>query len=139
MRASRGVVLASVLAAALLGGVGSAQAGEQAAGANAAAQSPQSICGSGYYVQRQHKLPGAIAYQLYNGSSNCAVTIKTASIGTPTRTTAGLQVQGASWSYDTGDYAYYAGPVRAKAAGKCVRYFGYHGGTSYTSPFGNCG
>lgn len=139
MRASRSVVLAGVLSTALLAGAGAAQAGDRGAGAKAAAPSPQSICGSGYYVQRQHALPGAVAYQLYNGASNCAVTIKTASVGTPTKTTAGLQVQGRDWSYDTGDYAYYAGPVKASAAGKCVRYFGFHGGTSYTSPFGNCG
>ncbi len=140
MRASRLAVLGSVLAAAALASVGSAHAADVGTTAKAAAaQSPQSICGSGYYIQRQHALPGAVAYQLYNGSSNCAVTVKTSSVGTPTRTTAGLQVQGSTWSYDTGNYAYYAGPVKAAAAGKCVRYFGFHGGTSYTSPFGNCG
>lgn len=100
---------------------------------------PQGVCGSGYYVQRSHSLNGAIVYQLYNGSYNCAVTIKTSSIGTPTRTTAGLQVSGSDWAYDTGDYRYYAGPVKQYGKGKCVRYFGYHGGTNYTSPWGNCG
>ncbi|MFY1650714.1 hypothetical protein ACN27J_07440 [Solwaraspora sp. WMMB762] len=104
-----------------------------------AAYTPEGVCGSGYYVQRSYPLPGARVYQLYNGSSNCVVTIKTASVGTPTRTTAALQVSGSDWSTDTGDYRYYAGPVRVPAAGKCVRYFGYHGGTSYTSPWGNCG
>ncbi len=64
----------------------------------AAAATPQSICGSGYYVQRSHALPGAVAYQLYNGSYNCAVTIKTASVGKPTRVGAGLLIKGGSWS-----------------------------------------
>jgi hypothetical protein len=100
---------------------------------------PQGVCGSGYYVQRSHALSGATVYQLYNGSYNCAVTIKTSSIGSPTRTTAGLQVSGLDWAYDTGDYRYYAGPVKQYGKGKCVRYFGYHGGVSYTSPWGNCG
>lgn len=142
MTPSRLLIAAGAIAAISLGTLSAGGAGPAQAApgqTQAAAQSPQSICGSGYYVQRQHNLPGAVAYQLYNGSSNCAVTIKTSSVGTPTTTTAGLQVQGSSWSYDTGDYRYYAGPVKASAAGKCVRYFGYHGGTSYTSPFGNCG
>jgi len=104
-----------------------------------AAYTPQGLCGSDYYVQRSHALPGARVYQLYNGSHNCVVTIKTASVGTPTRTTAGLQVEGQGWSYDNGSYRYYAGPVKARAAGKCVRYFGYHGGDNYMSPWGNCG
>ena len=99
---------------------------------------PQGVCGSGYSIQRSHALNGARVYQLYNGSTNCVVTIKTASVGKATRTTAGLQVAGSNWAYDTGDYKYYAGPVKQYAAGKCVRYFGYHGGTAYTSPWGNC-
>jgi hypothetical protein len=99
---------------------------------------PQGVCGSGYTVQRSHALTGAVAYQLYNGSYNCAVTIKTSQVGTATRTTAGLQVSGGNWAYDTGDYKYYAGPIKQYGKGKCVRFFGYHGGTSYTSPWGNC-
>jgi hypothetical protein len=104
-----------------------------------AAYTPEGLCGGGYYVQRSHSLPGARVYQLYNGSSNCVVTIKTSSVGTPTRTTAGLQAEGRDWAYDIGDYRYYAGPVRLYAAGRCVRYFGYHGGGNHTSPWGNCG
>ncbi len=130
---SRMAALGWLTTAALLASAGTA------VGTQAAAASPQSICGSGYYVQTSHALPGARAYLLYNGTSNCAVTIKTSSVGTPTRTTAGLQVQGSSWSYDTGMYSYYAGPVKQAAAGKCVRYFGFHGGQDYTSPFGHCG
>lgn len=107
--------------------------------AQAQAYTPEGVCGSGYYVQRSYPLPGARVYQLYNGSSNCVVTIKTSSVGTATRTTASLQVQGRPWSTDTGDYRYYAGPVKAAAQGKCVRYFGFHGGRNYTSPWGNCG
>lgn len=137
MSRSRIAAAAGVSVALMLGTAAATQAAPSAV--KAAAASPQSICGSGYYVQRSHTLPGAVAYQLYNGSSNCAVTIKTSSVGTPTKTTAGLQVQGKDWAYDTGNYAYYAGPVKQAASGQCVRYFGYHGGTSYTSPFGNCG
>ncbi|MCA2212124.1 hypothetical protein [Jidongwangia harbinensis] len=100
---------------------------------------PRKVCGSGYGVQRAHALPGATVYQLFNGRTNCVVTIKTAAVGRPTKITAGLRVAGSSWAYDTGRYAYYAGPVKQAGAGKCVRYFGYSGGRNYTGPWGNCG
>jgi hypothetical protein len=100
---------------------------------------PQGVCGSGYYVQRSHALTGATVYQLYNGRYNCVVTMKTASIGRPTKITAGLQVKKSSWAYETGKFAYYAGPIKQYGAGKCVRFFGYHRGTSHTSRWGNCG
>ena len=139
MHGSRLAVLGGLITALLLGSAGAAQAAQIDAQARAAAYTPQSVCGSGYYVQRSHALPGARAYQLYNGTTNCAVTIKTSSIGKATRTTAGLQVSGSSWSYDVGNHRYYAGPVKQRGRGKCVRYFGYHGGSNYTSPWGNCG
>ncbi len=140
MHRSRLAVLGGLIVALLLGSAGAAQAAQIDTQARAArAYTPQGICGSGYYVQRSHKLPGARAYQLYNGTTNCAVTIKTASIGKATRTTAGLQVSGSRWSYDVGNYRYYAGPVKQRGKGKCVRYFGFHGGQNYTSPWGNCG
>ncbi|MFI5936316.1 hypothetical protein [Actinoplanes sp. NPDC051494] len=100
---------------------------------------PQGVCGSGYSVQRSHALPGATTYQLYNGSSTCVVTIKSQQRGTATKITAGLLVKGGSWAYDTGNYTYYAGPVKQKSKGKCVAYFGYAKGKSYTSPYANCG
>ena len=97
------------------------------------------VCGSDYAVQRSHKLPGATVYQLYNGTTNCVVTIKTKSLGKATKVTAGLLVRGSSWAYDTGKYTYYAGPVKQKATNKCVKFFGYSGGKSFTSRWGNCG
>jgi hypothetical protein len=97
------------------------------------------VCGSGYKVQRSHALPGARVYQLYNGTYNCVVTLKTTSIGKNTKITAGLQVTGGSWAYETGSYKYYAGPIKQRGKGKCVRYFGFHGGKNYTSAWGNCG
>jgi hypothetical protein len=97
------------------------------------------VCGSGYGVQRTHKLPGATVYQLYNGTTTCVVTLKTASLGKATKITAGLQVKGGSWAYDTGAYTYYAGPVKQRSRGKCVRTFGYSKGSSVTSSWANCG
>jgi eukaryotic-like serine/threonine-protein kinase len=100
--------------------------------------SPQAVCGGGYRVQRSHVLPGAVVYQLYNGSTTCVTTIKTANVGTPTKITAGLQVRGGSWAYDTGAFKSYAGPEKQPSRGKCVRYFGYSKGRSYTSTWANC-
>lgn len=97
------------------------------------------VCGSGYNVQRSHKLPGATVYQLYNGTTTCVVTLKTTSLGKATKVTAGLQVKGRSWAYDTGAYTYYAGPVKQRSKGKCVRNFGYSRGTNFTSTWANCG
>jgi amino acid transporter len=102
-----------------------------------AAASPGAVCGAGYYVQRSHDLPGARVYQLYNGNTNCVVTVKD-NAARATRTSAGLQVAGGNWAYDTGDYVSYAGPVKQYAKDKCVRYFGYHGGANFTSAWGNC-
>ena len=95
--------------------------------------------GGGYYVQRSHALNGARVYQLYNGSYNCAVTIKTASVGTPTLTNACIQVTGTGWNCNEGNFKNYAGAVWYYGAGKCAKYFGYHDGSSYESPWGNCG
>ncbi|MFI5496054.1 hypothetical protein [Actinoplanes sp. NPDC051859] len=97
------------------------------------------VCGSGYQLQRSHKLPGATVYQLYNGTTTCVVTLKTTALGKATKITAGLRVKGGSWAYDTGAYTYYAGPVKQRSKGKCVRIFGYSKGTSYTSGWANCG
>jgi serine/threonine-protein kinase len=80
-------------------------------------------------------------YLLYNAGNgyNCTVTLKTTSTGTATAVSTFLEVQGRARTTDSGSYAYYAGPVRAKAAGVCVKWGGSAGGVSYTSPFEHCG
>lgn len=102
--------------------------------------SPTGVCGSGYTVVDSHPMAASTIYLLYNGSSNCVVTIKTSSIGTATRTGAYLQVSGKTPIEDTDSYAYYAGPVKASAAGKCVV---WGGGTSaggfWYSKMSHCG
>ncbi len=95
--------------------------------------------GSGYYVQRSHGLNGATVYQLYNGSYNCVVTVKTPATTTGTLTNACIMVTGTGWNCNSGVFKEYAGAVWYYGRGKCVKYFGYHGGTSYESPWGNCG
>lgn len=103
---------------------------------------PQATCGSGYRVVDWAGLGSAGAvYLLYNADNgnNCVVAIKATSIGTPTPTTAFLEVEGQTRVTDSGSYAYYAGPVRKAAPGLCVRWGGSIGTATYTSPFEHCG
>ena len=71
--------------------------------------------------------------------SNCVVTLKESNVGTATQVSAFLEVQGRTRSTDSGSFKYYAGPVRASAAGVCVKWGGSAGGASHTSPFEHCG
>ncbi|MFI7059068.1 N-acetylmuramoyl-L-alanine amidase [Streptosporangium canum] len=102
----------------------------------------QSVCGSGYTVVDSAALGTAgTAYLLYNNANgnNCVATIKKTSLGTATATTAYLEVQGKTRVTDSGNFTYYAGPVRAAAAGKCVKWGGKAGSSAYNSPFEHCG
>ncbi|MEV4629333.1 protein kinase [Micromonospora sp. NPDC049523] len=108
---------------------------------------PGEVCGSGYQVVDSAPLTGTNGtqygkvYLLYNNGNgyNCTVTMKTTSVGTGSAVSAYLEVQGRPRSTDSGSFAYYAGPVRAHAAGTCVRWGGSAGGASYDSPFEHCG
>jgi hypothetical protein len=103
---------------------------------------PQSICGAGYETVDSAALGSAgTVYLLYNNANgyNCVATVKSTSIGTATATTAYLEVQGKTRVTDSGSFAYYAGPVRAPAAGKCVKWGGKAGTSGYDSPFEHCG
>ncbi|KAB8181995.1 N-acetylmuramoyl-L-alanine amidase [Microbispora catharanthi] len=103
---------------------------------------PEQVCGSGYSVIDSAALGTAgTVYLLYNSGNgnNCVVTLKKTSLGTATATSAYLEVQGRSRVTDSGDYGYYAGPVSASAADKCVKWGGKAGSSSYDSPFEHCG
>ncbi|MFC7382134.1 M23 family metallopeptidase [Sphaerisporangium rhizosphaerae] len=104
--------------------------------------SPEEVCGSGYSVIDSAALGSAgRVYLLYNTSNgnNCVTTIKTASVGSATTTSAYLEVQGKSRVTDSGAFAYYAGPVRASASDTCVKWGGKAGSSAYDSPFEHCG
>jgi murein DD-endopeptidase MepM/ murein hydrolase activator NlpD len=104
--------------------------------------SPEEVCGSGYSVIDSAALGSAgRVYLLYNTSNgnNCVATIKSASVGTATATSAYLEVQGKSRITDSGNFAYYAGPVRAAASNTCVKWGGKAGSSAYDSPFEHCG
>lgn len=104
------------------------------------AYDPAGLCGSGYQVIDTARLSddGAVDL-LWNGGSqsNCVVTLKFTAKGTPTATSAYLEPQGAARKTDSGNYGYYAGPVRASAP-TCVKWGGSTGGSSYNSPSEHC-
>ncbi|MEV2273268.1 hypothetical protein [Nonomuraea africana] len=102
----------------------------------------QSVCGSGYKVVDSAALGTAgTVYLLYSVGTgkNCVATIKKSSLGKATATTAYLEVQGKSRVTDSGNFAYFAGPVQASAPGKCVKWGGKAGSAVYNSPFEHCG
>ncbi|BDT85414.1 hypothetical protein [Nocardia cyriacigeorgica] len=111
-----GLAVAAILAGSLT----------MAAPANAA--TPASVCGGGSYrTIDTHDLGGlATIYLLYNGRTNCVVTWKTANVGTktPTRAMVAIWGQAGSFRQDFNNYAYYAGPVKVDAPGKCIAWGG---------------
>ncbi|MFI6501409.1 protein kinase [Nonomuraea typhae] len=102
---------------------------------------PTSACGPGFAVQRSTPLEGGTVYQLYNNSTgeNCVVTMKTANVGVKTPVRATLEVQGGESKSDSGDFEYYAGPVKLQARGKCVQFSGSIGSSTGGQGWGNCG
>ncbi|MFG1871037.1 serine/threonine-protein kinase [Micromonospora arborensis] len=103
-------------------------------------------CGSGYQVIDSATLTGGdgnrkgrvfLMYHAGTGT-NCVVTLKDTGVGTKTAASAYLEVQGRARSTDSGSFDYYAGPVRASAAGTCVKWGGATGGVSYGSGFEHC-
>ncbi|WP_412099602.1 protein kinase domain-containing protein [Micromonospora ureilytica] len=102
-------------------------------------------CGSGYQVIDSATLTGGgrrqgRVYLLYNAGNgnNCVVTLKDTAVGAKSAVSAYLEVQGRARSTDSGSFDYYAGPVRASAAGACVKWGGATGGVSYGSGFEHC-
>ncbi|MCG5213146.1 peptidoglycan recognition protein family protein [Streptosporangium soli] len=101
---------------------------------------PEQVCGTGYDVIDSAALGSSgTVYLLYNGTSNCVATMKSTSLGTATAVSAYLEVEGQTRITDSGNFSYYAGPVRASAAGKCVRWGGKAGSSVYDSPLEHCG
>ncbi|MFB7374528.1 acetyltransferase [Streptomyces sp. NPDC056222] len=117
----------------------------------ASAATPAEICGSGYVQIDSRTLQNsstvlARIHLLHNASNgnNCVVTMHApATAGFALPTGAWLTVQGSTTKKDQRTYSSYAGPVRASAAGKCVRWGGMIeagvGEYTYTSPWEHCG
>ncbi|MDA3649235.1 M23 family metallopeptidase [Saccharopolyspora indica] len=105
--------------------------------------SPTEVCGSGYSVINSKALSNGAGtvYLLYNASNqnNCVTTLKSTSVGKASPTAAFLEVQGKTRVTDSGDFTYYAGPVRQAAGSTCVKWGGSVGSNAYESPFEHCG
>ncbi|MEU5874653.1 M23 family metallopeptidase [Glycomyces sp. NPDC047369] len=103
---------------------------------------PGGVCGSGYSQINQHALGsvGAV-FLMYNSSNgyNCVVTLKYTSVGTASAVSATLQVEGGTTTKDSGNFAYYAGPVKKSAPNTCVKWGGSVGSTTWTSAWSHCG
>ncbi|MBB5775424.1 N-acetylmuramoyl-L-alanine amidase [Nonomuraea jabiensis] len=102
----------------------------------------ESVCGAGYKVIDSAALGSSgTVYLTFNSTNgnNCVATIKKASLGKATATAAFLEVKGKTRATDTGNFDYYAGPVRAAAADKCVKWGGKAGTSTYESGFEHCG
>lgn len=129
-----------VIAAVVLVALGASAAASQAASQPFSAER---VCGAGYKrVDRVSLGSAGTTYLLYNAGNghNCVVTLKATSLGTPTKVGAYLQVAGQSKAIiDSGLFKYYAGPVRAPAAGRCVKWGGWHGAARRDVPSGHCG
>lgn len=100
------------------------------------------VCGSGFNVVDSAVIgsSAATAYLLWNAgtSQNCVVTLKNTSVGSATSVSAYLEVQGSARQTDSGNFEYYAGPVKAAAPDKCVKWGGSSGSSRYDSPFEHC-
>lgn len=111
-------------------------------GGSANPYQPAAVCGSGYKVIDSHAL-GTVGttYLLYNSGSkaNCVVTLKKTKLGAKSPVAATLQVKGGTTASDSGNFSYYAGPVKKSAAAKCVKWGGKVDSTSWTSAYSHCG
>ncbi|WP_034263975.1 hypothetical protein [Actinospica robiniae] len=119
---AKALALAGTFAAtALVAAAGPAQA--------ASASTAASICGSGFWADASYSLPGGIIYVSYNGSTDCAVLMKTVNVGTPTWTKAYIGLDGRPGTgyggnqgdgMDDGQFTTYAGPVYVYAPHECI-------------------
>ena len=113
--------------------IGLAAAGTIAAAGTASAASYNGACGSGYGVIDTMDVGDGTAYLTYNSSSgkNCVVTVSDKP-GTTMLLDARLRlhrtnIDWADSEYDAGFFKYYAGPVYAYAAGRCIDWGGNAG------------
>lgn len=124
------------------------QVGDRRAGGTSATNpyTPRQVCGSAFQVIDSAPLrssDGVLAgrvFLLFNSvtGKNCTVTLKAVQFGVGSPASAYLEVQGAARSTDSGSFSYYAGPVKASAAGVCVKWGGSVGTVTYDSPFEHC-
>ncbi|MDA0632935.1 hypothetical protein OUY22_05850 [Nonomuraea sp. MCN248] len=87
---------------------------------------PEKVCGEGFQVQRNKAFIGGEIFLLYNEKSGqvCGVTMKRMDIGKASPVSVTLDVHGHGKPSASGNFEYYAGPVKHYGKGKCVRFSG---------------
>ncbi|WUX96872.1 spore-associated protein A [Streptomyces sp. NBC_01422] len=109
----------------------------------AAAAAYNGACGAGYSVVNSAAL-GSVGtvFLTYNASErlNCVVTVRN-SPGSAVAMMAGLERSDDvySWTYDSGKYTSYAGPVFVWGEGSCMNWSGYIGSVRVDRMGTNCG
>ncbi|MBB6170440.1 hypothetical protein HNR23_000500 [Nocardiopsis mwathae] len=101
------------------------------------------VCGSGFTEINKRSGKGYVTHLMYSGRTgeNCVVTLKTTKVGTPSYVYAALARQQPFDAVEDGrsTYRYYAGPVKLKAAGTCVRWGGGTHDDNFWTGWQHCG
>lgn len=113
----------------------------------AAVTNPRQVCGAAFQVIDSAPLRGpdgvlaGRVFLLFNPGTgrNCTTTLKSEQVGVASPTSAYLEVQGAARVTASGSFQFFAGPVRAAAATRCVKWGGSVGDATFDSPFEHCG
>ncbi|GGO82978.1 serine/threonine-protein kinase [Nonomuraea cavernae] len=102
---------------------------------------PVQVCGDGFVVQRSTEFTSGVTYQLYHDGTgeHCVVTLKNSDVGKSGPVSATLEVRNGPRQSYNGDHEFFAGPVKLRAEGKCVRYAGAVGSFSTNSTWDDCG
>jgi len=105
---------------------------------------PAKLCGHGFQtidsapLRDQGVLVGSVYVLADETGKTCVVTLKAGDLGEKTDVSAYLEPEGRDRVSDDGDEKYYAGPVRAQAAGSCIRWGGSVDDTAFDSELEHC-
>ncbi|WP_330230270.1 hypothetical protein OHA40_30470 [Nocardia sp. NBC_00508] len=93
-----------------------------------AATYEEGMCGAGYKVIDSHELKNGTVFLTYNGDQKCVVTVRNHR-GAAERMGAGISLEKDVYNdvAESGDFTWYAGPVRIAAKGQCIVWVGWIG------------
>ncbi|MCG5218957.1 hypothetical protein MBA17_37495 [Streptosporangium sp. KLBMP 9127] len=101
---------------------------------------PQAVCGASFVLRQSSTFASGTTHLLYKASTSeyCVVTIKSTDVGKKTPVRATLTMRGGATRTVSRSDESYAGPVKLKATGRCVRYGGAVNGINGGGAWGNC-
>jgi len=105
---------------------------------------PAKLCGTGYLtidsapLRNEGVLLGSVYVLADETGKTCVVTLKASDLGENTDVSAYLEPEGRNRITDDGAQKYYAGPVRAQAAGTCIRWGGSVDDVAFNSQLEHC-